>query len=120
MATFTEMGIRATARYFTHGNRRTEANGQVMIGKAWLVSRLKALFQSDRIHLSPSDPAAAALNRELLDYEIRVDENANDKYGAFKTGTHDDLVTALGLVAQLGFQPNGWEKVAAAMAGGVA
>lgn len=35
--------------------------------------------------------------QELLDYEIRVDENANDRYGAFRVGTHDDLVTALGL-----------------------
>jgi hypothetical protein len=38
--------------------------------------------------------------QELLDYEIRVDENANDKYGAFRVGTHDDLVTALGLAVQ--------------------
>lgn len=35
-----------------------------------------------------------------MDYEIRVDENANDKYGAFKVGTHDDLVTSLGLAVQ--------------------
>ncbi|MDP9356009.1 MAG: hypothetical protein M3R02_12155, partial [Chloroflexota bacterium] len=27
---------------------------------------------------------------------------ANDVYGAFKTGTHDDLVTALGLATQEG------------------
>lgn len=31
----------------------------------------------------------------------RVSENANDTYGAFKVGTHDDLVTALGLAVQL-------------------
>ncbi len=35
--------------------------------------------------------------RELLSYEIRVDEQADDRYGAFKVGTHDDMVTALGL-----------------------
>jgi hypothetical protein len=40
------------------------------------------------------------LSEELLDYEIRVDENANDRYGAFRVGTHDDLVTALGLATQ--------------------
>jgi hypothetical protein len=38
---------------------------------------------------------------ELLDYEIRVDENANDKYGAFRVAKHDDLVTALGLAVQV-------------------
>ena len=42
---------------------------------------------------------------ELLDYEIRVDTDANDKYGAFKVGTHDDLVTALGLAVQTDGSP---------------
>ena len=37
------------------------------------------------------------LAKELLDYEIRVSEDANDKYGAFRVGSHDALVTALGL-----------------------
>jgi hypothetical protein len=41
--------------------------------------------------------ATKELAKELLDYEIHIDEDANDKYGAFKVGTHDDLVTALGL-----------------------
>jgi hypothetical protein len=41
------------------------------------------------------------LRNELLDYEIKFDQNANDCYGAFKTGAHDDLVTAVGLAAQV-------------------
>jgi hypothetical protein len=44
---------------------------------------------------------AGSTAQELQDYEIRVDENANDRYGAFRVGTHDDLVTALGLAVQL-------------------
>ncbi len=35
--------------------------------------------------------------KELQDFEIRVSQNVNERYGAFKVGTHDDLVTALGL-----------------------
>jgi hypothetical protein len=90
--------------YFTHGDRRTEAReaGQLRmsLGKAYLVSRLQALLQSRRLHL-PRTRESEALTEELLNYEIRVDENANDKYGAFRVGTHDDLVTALGLAVQL-------------------
>ena len=41
--------------------------------------------------------AAQELAAELRTYEILVDERANDRHGAFKVGTHDDLVTALGL-----------------------
>ncbi len=92
-------GRSVTAVYFTHGDRRTVEGAQITLGKAWLVSRLKTLFQTGRLHL-PRTPEAVALERELLDYEIRVAEDANDRYGAFKTGAHDDLVTALGLAAQ--------------------
>ncbi len=88
--------------YFTHGDRRLEQDGPpryISLGKAWLVSRLQALLQTGRI-LLPKTSEAAALAKELMDYEIKVDQDANDKYGAFKVGTHDDLVTALGLAVQ--------------------
>ncbi len=96
-----EQGVNCRPVFFTHGDRRTENGDQVTLGKAWLVSRLQSLFQSDRLHLPPGHPEAAAMMRELMDYEIKVDQNANDRYGAFKTGSHDDLVTALGLAAQV-------------------
>lgn len=49
------------------------------IGKAYLVSRLQALLQGGRVHL-PQTTEARALAEELLDYEIRVSEDANDRY----------------------------------------
>jgi hypothetical protein len=83
--------------YFTHGDRRTVSpQNEITVGKAWMVSRLQVLLQSGRIHI-PKSAEAEALAKELLDYEIRISEDANEKYGAFKVGTHDDLVTALGL-----------------------
>ena len=86
--------------YFTHGDRRVEQKDRsISLGKAWLVSRLQALLQTGRI-LLPRTPEAEALAQELLDYEIHVDEKANDTYGAFRVGSHDDLVTALGLAVQ--------------------
>ncbi len=85
---------------FTYGDRFNrgayEGDGNVL-GKAYLVSRLQVLFQRELLKLPPRHAEAQAMARELKDYEIRVDENANDKYGAFRVGTHDDLVTALGL-----------------------
>ena len=61
---------------------------------------MQALLQTGRLHL-PRTSESAALSDELLNYEIRVDSNANDRYGAFRVGTHDDLVTALGLAVQV-------------------
>src|ERR671920_169311 len=90
---------RLVAVYFTHGDRRKVESSEVKLGKAWLVSRMQALLQSGMLHL-PRTAEAEALGKELLDYEIRVTEDANDRYGAFTVGAHDDLVTALGLATQ--------------------
>ena len=91
--------------YFTHGDQRTEerkpGRRQVKLGKAFLVSRLQALLQTGRLHL-PRTAEAETLAEELLAFEIRVGEDANDRYGAFPVGTHDDLVTALGLSVEEG------------------
>lgn len=82
--------------FFTHGDRYRKENGEIRLGKARLVSSLQALLQTDRLHL-PRTREAEVLAEELISYEIRVTEDANDRYGAFRVGTHDDLVTALGL-----------------------
>jgi len=86
---------------FTFGDRRTEHRDEreIIMGKAWLVSRLQVLLQSQRI-LLPHTTEARALADELLVYEIKVTDNGNEQFGAFKVGTHDDLVTALGLAMQ--------------------
>ena len=92
---------RLDAVLFTGGNRRNEKReeGRVLLGKAFLVSRLQTLLQFQRIHL-PKSSEATALAQELRSFEIRVDDNARQRSGAFRVGTHDDLVTALGLAVQ--------------------
>ena len=82
--------------YFTHGDQRSRENGATKLGKAYLVSQLQVLLQTARLHL-PRSSQAEELAQDLLDYQVQVHEKANDTYGAFKVGRHDDLVTALGL-----------------------
>jgi len=91
--------VSLSAATFVHGDRLDGHAGsrELRVGKAYLVSRLQALIQTDRMRLPAGHPEAQAMARELADYEIKVDQNANDTYGAFRVGTHDDLVTALGL-----------------------
>jgi hypothetical protein len=95
-------GHRPTCRvrscYFTHGDRLThKGSGEATVGKAYLVSRLKALFQSRLLKMPEDLREGRAMLTELLDFERDVDPDANERYGAFRVGTHDDLVTALGL-----------------------
>ena len=86
--------------YFNHGDRRAEAwRKEVTLGKAWLVARIQALLQTGHLHL-PRTSEAQRLADELLAYEIEVSTDANERYGAFRVGRNDDLITALGLAVQ--------------------
>jgi len=97
---------------FLHGNKCNVSGDlqqrEATLGKAYLVARLQVLLQSGRLEL-PDNPESAALVKELQNYEIRIDDEAVDTYGAFKVGTHDDLVTALGL-ACLKEPEFGWSR----------
>lgn len=90
--------VTLTPVWFTSADSITGrvSGGEVKLGKPWFVSYLQALLQTGRIRL-PDRPETADLAQELLDYEVRVTESANLVAGAFKTGSHDDLVTAVGL-----------------------
>jgi hypothetical protein len=80
---------------FTWGDRFVRSKGS--LGKAYLVSRLQVLMEQNRLDLPARNKDIADMVEELKAYEIRITANANDEYGAFIVGTHDDLVTALGL-----------------------
>mgnify|MGYP005841576983 CR=1 FL=1 len=89
-------GVNIVAVSITSGDKWEPGGREATLGKAYLVSRLQALLQTGRIRL-PRTPEAQALAEELKNFEIRVSESGRDTYGAFKTGSHDDLVIALGL-----------------------
>lgn len=78
---------------FSHGEKYNRSTG--VLGKAYLVSRLQSLLQGGRVH-APNTPEVKATLDELKVYEIKVDTNGSDTYGAI-TGKHDDLATALAL-----------------------
>ena len=84
---------------FTPGNKRLSGPGnpsRLALGKEYLASRLQALLRDQRIHL-PTGPEGRALAAELRNYELRISRNGHARFGAFRSGTHDDLATALGL-----------------------
>jgi hypothetical protein len=87
------------AVYLTGGEAKEEVKilqPEFTLPKAYLVSRLQVLIGCGRVHL-PRNNEAYAMKEELMNYQIKVNDNANAQFGAFRVGTHDDLVTALGL-----------------------
>ena len=88
--------IRLHAVYLTGGEAREEVNTlerEIKTPKAYLVSRLQVLISCGRVHL-PNTSEAYVMKEELMNYQIKVNDNANAQFGAFRVGTHDDLVTA--------------------------
>ena len=82
--------------FLNHGHRLSEDQEIWTLGKASLVSRLKVLLQYDRLRLITC-PESKLLAEELEAYDLSVDEHANERYGALRVGTQDDLLTALGM-----------------------
>jgi hypothetical protein len=94
-----DLRCRVTAATFTATPRLDGRVGrrEISVGKPWMVSRLQALLQTRRIKF-PETEEARQLAQELVDFEIKVNEKtANLTAGAFRVGTKDDLVSALGL-----------------------
>ena len=78
---------------FSHGEKYNRSTG--VLAKAFLVSRLQSLLQGERVH-GPDTAEMKATVEELRVYEIKLDTDGKDTYGAV-VGKHDDLATALGL-----------------------
>jgi hypothetical protein len=92
-------GIMLHEVYMTWGEAKEKVNTgafSITLPKAYMVSRLQVLVSYGRIHL-PNTNEALAMRDELMNYQIKVSESGNAQFGVFKTGEHDDLVTALGL-----------------------
>ena|SRR5260221_8608855 len=79
---------------FTSGMKYNRGTG--MLAKAYLVSRLQSLLQRGVVH-APQTAETKALLEELRVYQIKVDQDGHDSYGAMSVGQHDDLATCLGL-----------------------
>jgi hypothetical protein len=91
-----------TAVTFTQSGAKLKGHlgsARITMPKDYLVQRFQALLQARRFH-APDTPQVRAFTEEARTYEVRVSETAAKVglvAGAFKTGTHDDLVTAAAL-----------------------
>ncbi|MEJ7863244.1 MAG: hypothetical protein WKF90_16565 [Pyrinomonadaceae bacterium] len=54
-------------------------------------------LQSRRLKIASQLPEADTLTRKLQNFRVKITDAANDTYGAWREGTHDDLVLAAAL-----------------------
>lgn len=81
----------------TGGDKVNCEAGVYRVPKRDLVSVVQVALQMSRLKIAASLPDAAVLTAELQNFQVKITESANDTYGAWREGTHDDLVLALAL-----------------------
>jgi hypothetical protein len=84
-----------------HEVTRSEV-GQLRVPKKELVASLQVLLQTRRLRIAQALPDAATLVRELETFRVKVTAAANETFGAWREGQHDDLVLAVALAAWMG------------------
>jgi hypothetical protein len=72
------------------------------VPKRELVGTTQALLARELLKVVPSLAHAETLKRELLNFKVKVTPAANEVFGAWREGTHDDLVLAVAMAAWVG------------------
>ena len=98
---------RVTCRFcpitITGGHEVTlSESGQFRVPKKELVAGVQVLLQTRRVRIAEALPEAATLVRELERFRVKITEAANETFGAWREGQHDDLVLAVALAAWAG------------------
>jgi hypothetical protein len=81
----------------TGGSEITKENHVTRVPKRDLVSTVQVYLQNGRLKIAEQLPEAETLTRELQNFQVKISDNAHDSYGAWREGTHDDLVLAASL-----------------------
>jgi hypothetical protein len=87
----------------------TKGRGFLGVPKPDLMSALKIVAGQRRMHVSPKLPLAKKAQRELENFLLKITERGREEFGNADISTHDDLVTALALLAWAGDRhPPAW------------
>jgi hypothetical protein len=82
----------------TGGHTVTRAeDGSFHVPKKELVTALQVVLQGRRLQIARCLPDAAALVGELQQFQVRITAAANEAFGVWRQGQHDDLVLAVAL-----------------------
>ena len=81
----------------TSGQRESLCDGYYGIPKRDLIVGLQVLLQQGNLHIAGGLKYGPALAAEMAAMEVRVSSAGREQFGAWREGTHDDLVFAVAL-----------------------
>jgi hypothetical protein len=106
---FAEAQPRAWLRsiVITGGHTVSEVeDGSLHVPKKELVSTLQALFAARRFVIAKGCPEGDVLAKEIGTFKVKMTAAANETFGAWRDGQHDDLVLAVALACWMGEHGN--------------
>jgi hypothetical protein len=95
----------------TGGNAVTVAeDGGFHVPKKELVTGLQLLLQGRRLKVARRLPDTNLLVRELLNFRVKITAAANETFGSWREGDHDDLVLAVALACWQAERDQPWPE----------
>ncbi|MFL5330038.1 MAG: hypothetical protein ACJ8C4_14125 [Gemmataceae bacterium] len=70
-------------------------DGSYGVPKKELVTRMQLLLQARRLKVAATLPEADTLIEEMQNFRVKITMAANETFGAWREGQHDDLVLAV-------------------------
>lgn len=98
--------LRVVAVTITGGNVLSQTDQDYKVPKRDLITSLQVLLQARRLVFAENLPLVQTLVNELLNYQVKITEAANDVYNG-REGVHDDLVLAAALAGWYGENGSG-------------
>jgi hypothetical protein len=87
--------VRLIPILITGGDAVTKAAGFWHVPKRDLIGCVQVLLQTGRLKIAAALPEAATLTQELMNFQMKITTAGHETYGAWREGTHDDLVLGL-------------------------
>jgi hypothetical protein len=81
----------------TGGERETHENGCHRVPKRDLIIGLQVVLQREALQIAAGLAHAPALVAEMAEMQVKITPAGHEQYGAWRQGTHDDLVFAVAL-----------------------
>jgi hypothetical protein len=86
-----------SAAMITGGTTESCSGGNYYVPKRDLITGLKIVLQRETLQIASGMQFGAALVKELAEMRVRVTAHGNEQFGAWREGSHDDLVFAVAL-----------------------
>ena len=93
----------------TSGSGESESEGYSKVPKRELITGLQVMLQTSELKISGGLQFGPTLMKEMTEMRVKVSGDGNEQFGAWREGSHDDLVFAVALAAWGARRSTPWE-----------